>query len=190
MLKVAVTGGIGSGKSFVCRMLEERGVRIYDCDSAAKRIMASSADVRDALTRLLGAEVYAGGRLDKAVLAKYLLASDDNAQRINAIVHPAVAADFLSSGYQWMECAILFSSGFDRHVDRTVCVTAPLDVRVSRIMRRDGITRAKAEEWIGCQMPQEEVACRSDYIINNDGVQPLEPQVSRILNELNQITNQ
>lgn len=184
-MKVAVTGGIGSGKSFVCRIFEKRGIRIYDCDSAAKRIMSSSAAVRDALTSLLGFSVYVSGRLNKAVLAKYLLASDENAKRVNGIVHPAVADDFRTSGYTWMECAILFSSGFDRLVDKVVCVTAPREIRIKRIMERDGISREKAEAWIDCQMSQDIVVARSDYEIVNDGSRELEEQIDSILNELN-----
>lgn len=185
MLRTAITGGIGSGKSFVCRMLEQRGIRIYDCDRAAKRIMVSSKAVKDAITAHVGPEAYMDGRLNKAVMAKYLLASDENARRINSIVHPAVADDFMSSGFQWMECAILFSSGFNRYVDRVVCVTAPREVRIQRIMLRDGITREKAEEWIDCQMPQEEVVKRSGFVIENDGSRELEPQIDNIIKMLN-----
>lgn len=184
MTRVAVTGGIGSGKSFVCRKLGERGIKVYDCDSAAKRIMAASAEVRAALTKIVGAQAYDEGRLNKAVVAKYLLASDENAKRINGIVHPAVAADFMASGCVWMECAILFSSGFDRYVDKVVCVTAPRETRIKRIMERDGITEAKAAVWIDCQMPQEEVVRLSDFEIINDGVRPIEPQIDIILKNI------
>jgi len=184
MTKVAITGGIGSGKSFVCQRLEERGLRVYDCDKAAKRVMRESAAVKDALMRVIGSEAYSDGQLNKAVIAKYLLASEVNAARINSIVHPAVAADFKASGYSWMECAILFTSGFDRYVDKVICVTAPLETRVRRIMERDGITREKAAEWIERQMSQEETARRSDFVIENDGSRAVEPQIDTILNKL------
>lgn len=184
MIRVAITGGIGSGKSFVCRLLEKRGIRVYDCDSEAKRIMVSSADVREKLTRLIGKRTYIDGKLNKAVLAKYLLSSTDNANKINGIVHPVVAADFIASNYMWMECALLFSSGFNRYVDRVVCVSAPYEVRLRRIMQRDNITRAKASAWIDCQMPQEEVASLSDFVIVNDGVKQIEPQIEQILKNL------
>lgn len=184
MIRVAITGGIGSGKSFVCRLLEKRGIRVYDCDSEAKRIMVSSADVREKLTRLIGKRTYIDGKLNKAVLAKYLLSSKDNANKINGIVHPVVAADFIASNYMWMECALLFSSGFNRYVDRVVCVSAPYEVRLRRIMQRDNITRAKASAWIDCQMPQEEVASLSDFVIVNDGVKQIEPQIEQILKNL------
>ena len=181
MVKVAVTGGIGSGKSYVCRLIERRGIHVYDCDSAAKRIMASSDEIKVALCRVVGDDVLSEGRIDKAVLASYLLKSEKNAQQINRIVHPAVAEDFISSGYSWMECAILFSSGFDKLVDRVVCVTAPLEVRVDRIIRRDNISRDNALEWIGRQMPQEKVKTLSDYEIVNDGVMDVDIQIDKIL---------
>lgn len=181
MVKVAVTGGIGSGKSYVCRLIERRGIHVYDCDSAAKRIMASSDEIKVALCRVVGDDVLSEGRIDKAVLASYLLKSEKNAQQINRIVHPAVAEDFISSGYSWMECAILFSSGFDKLVDKVVCVTAPLEVRVDRIIRRDNISRDNALEWIGRQMPQEKVKTLSDYEIVNDGVLDVDIQIDKIL---------
>lgn len=181
MVKVAVTGGIGSGKSYVCRLIERRGIHVYDCDSAAKRIMASSDEIKVALCRVVGDDVLSEGRIDKAVLASYLLKSEKNAQQINRIVHPAVAEDFISSGYSWMECAILFSSGFDKLVDKVVCVTAPLEVRVDRIVRRDNISRDNALEWIGRQMPQEEVKTLSDYELVNDGVMDVDIQIDKIL---------
>lgn len=181
MVKVAVTGGIGSGKSYVCRLIERRGIHVYDCDSAAKRIMASSDEIKVALCRVVGDDVLSEGRIDKAVLASYLLKSEKNAQQINRIVHPAVAEDFISSGYSWMECAILFSSGFDKLVDKVVCVTAPLEVRVDRIVRRDNISRDNALEWIGRQMPQEKVKTLSDYEIVNDGVLDVDIQIDKIL---------
>lgn len=181
MVKVAVTGGIGSGKSYVCRLIGRRGIHVYDCDSAAKRIMASSDEIKAALCRVVGDDVLSEGRIDKAVLASYLLKSEKNAQQINRIVHPAVAEDFISSGYSWMECAILFSSGFDKLVDKVVCVTAPLEVRVDRIVRRDNISRDNALEWIGRQMPQEKVKTLSDYEIVNDGVLDVDIQIDKIL---------
>lgn len=183
-LKVAVTGGIGSGKSYVCGRLTAHGIRIYDCDSAAKRIISASPDIRAALTGLVGPDAYVGGQLNKAAVAAFLLASEDNAKAIDAIVHPAVARDFIESGIGWMECAILYESGFDRLVDRVVAVTAPRETRIGRIMRRDGISRDKAIEWMDRQMEQEEVARRADFVIENDGVRDLDRQIYELINKL------
>lgn len=181
---IAITGGIGSGKSYVCRLLGQHGVEVYDCDSAAKRLMRTSADLQARLTRLIGADTFIGGELNKAAIAAFMMKSDDNVKAVNAIVHPAVAEDFLSSGYTWMESAILYDSGFDRYADIVIAVTAPEETRVQRIIARDNITREKALEWIARQMPQEEVAGRADYVIVNDGVQDIGKQADRILTQI------
>lgn len=184
MVKVAVTGGIGSGKSYICSMLEERGIRIYSCDDAAKRLMATSDKIRAGLTALVGDNAYVDGWLNKPALTSFLLKSPENTEKINSIVHPAVAEDFMHSGYTWMECAILFTSGFDKLVDKAVCVTAPLEIRIKRVMNRDNISRQKACDWINRQMPQEEMAALSDYVIVNDGHSDIESQISEVLEAL------
>lgn len=186
---IAITGGIGSGKSYVCQLLEKHGIKVYDCDAAAKRLMRTSATLRQQLRQLVGPQVYRGCILQKRVLAEFLLASEANKQAVNEIVHPAVALDFIESDYQWLESAILFDSGFHRRVPFSfvVCVSAPEGVRVQRIMARDGISEAKALEWIHRQMPQEQVEAQSDFVIVNDGVAPLEPQVDKLIHQLDSL---
>lgn len=183
-MKYAITGGIGCGKSYVCKVLKsEYGIEVYDCDAAAKRLIRTSGEIKRQLTELIGEGTYTEqGELNKARVSEYLLQSPQNQQSINAIVHPAVAEDFKASGCEWMECAILFESGFDRLVDRVVCVTAPKEVRLSRIMQRDGISRERAQQWIDCQMDAAEVAQRSDIVIVNDGVNTLDKEIDRIIN--------
>ena len=151
-MKIAITGGIGSGKSYVCRLLADRGITVYDCDAAAKRLMHTSEALQHSLRQLVGADVYDGTQLQKAVLASYIR-------------------------------AILFDSQFDRRVsfDRVVCVSAPLEVRLARVMSRDGIGRAKALEWVGRQMSQDEVERRSDFVIVNDGSADLDSQLTQLL---------
>lgn len=186
---IAITGGIGSGKSYVCQLLEKHGIKVYDCDAAAKRLMRTSATLRQQLRQLVGPQVYRGCILQKRVLAEFLLASEANKQAVNEIVHPAVALDFIESDYQWLESAILFDSGFHRRVPFSfvVCVSAPEAVRVQRIMARDGISEAKALEWIHRQMPQEQVEGLSNFVIVNDGVVQLEPQVDHLIHQLDSL---
>lgn len=183
----AITGGIGSGKSYVCRILESRGISVYDCDAAAKRLMRTSEKLQQELRQLVGKDVYTSdGQLQKRVLADFLLTSEANKQALNDVIHPAVAEDFLSSGMTWLESAILFESGFDSRVsfDRIVCVSAPRDVRIQRIMRRDNITAEKAAEWIDTQMAQEEVERRSHFVIVNDGKSDIEQQVDNMISKI------
>ena len=183
---IAITGGIGSGKSFVCDILRRRGFGVYDCDAAAKRLMATDKDLQRELSQLVGNGVYSNGVLQKSVLAQFILESEDNKQAVNHIVHPAVAADYLSSGCQWLESAILFDANFDQRVtfDIIIGVVAPDEVRTERIMTRDGISREQALQWIGCQMPQETVARLCDYISSNGTGDDVEAQVEDICMKL------
>ena len=187
MMKIAITGGIGSGKSYVCRILEKHGIRVYDCDAGAKRLMRQDADLQAGLKKLVGEEVYsADGILQKPVLAQFILTGEANKQAVNDVVHPAVVRDFEKSDCSWLESAILFDSGFYRrtHFDFVVCVTAPIPVRIERIMQRDHISQQKAQQWIDAVMPQEELKARSDFEIVNDGVRNVEEQVVNLLNYL------
>lgn len=166
-MTIAITGGIGSGKSYICRMLAKHGIEVYDCDARAKQLMLSSPRLQLALNELVGEKVFDEGGFHKAILATFLLKSARNKQAVNDVVHPFVAEDFKKSGLKWLESAILFESNFHQriHIDKVVCVSAPIETRTERVMRRDGIPRQKAREWIEKQMPQEEIIARSDFNI-------------------------
>lgn len=178
-MKTGITGGIGSGKSYVCKRLEARGFKVYDCDAAAKRLIRTSSEIQEQLTQLIGSP------LNKAAMAKFLLESEANAKAIDAIVHPAVFRDFEESGMQWMESAILYESGISQLVDTVIVVTAPLEVRIGRVMQRDGITREKVLEWMQRQWPQEEICRRADFEVVNDGIADIDEQLDSILETLN-----
>lgn len=188
---IAITGGIGSGKSYVCRLLKEKGIMVYDCDKAAKRLMRTDRQLQRQLSQTVGRDVFPEGQLDKALLSRFIVASEENALAIDEIVHPAVARDFMASGLEWLESAILFESGFYTRVpfDYVVCVTAPLEVRIERVMNRDNLTRKKALEWIARQMSQEEKASRADFVVSNDGEADLAEQIESILETINKTKN-
>lgn len=184
-MKIGITGGIGSGKSYVCRLLEQRGYTVYDCDSAAKRLIRTSPFIRRRLTALIGPHTYlADGSLNKSAVAEYLLASEDHTHNIDRIVHPAVFRDFIQSGMEWMESAIIYESGIYRLVDRVIVVTAPEELRIQRVMARDEISREKVLEWMSRQLPQDEVRQRADFEIVNDGVSDLQQQLDTIIQEI------
>ena len=176
-MKVGITGGIGSGKSYVCKRLAKRGITVYDCDAAAKRLIRTSPTLQEQIISLVGS-------LDKAAMSRYLLASEANQQAMNAIIHPAVFRDFEARGIEWMESAILFESGARELVDKVVVVTAPQEVRIQRVMQRDGITREKALQWISCQWPQDEVKAHADYEIINDGQADIDSQIEKLIKNL------
>lgn len=186
MVKIGITGGIGSGKSHVSRLLTEHyGIPVYNTDSEAKRLMLSDEGIRRRLTALLGKEVYkSDGTLNKPLLANYLFADSCHAGQINAIVHPQVKADFLKwadlqTGCEIvaLESAILFESGFDNIVDKVVMVYAPVELRIRRVMLRDSTTEEKIRQRIVAQMDDKAKQDRSDFIIFNDGSRPLNLQL-------------
>ena len=185
-MKIGIAGGIGSGKSFVCQRIESLGFKVYDCDHAAKRLIQTSADIRTRLTSLIGPATYFDdGTLNKPEVARFLLASAQNAHAVDAIVHPAVFQDFLESGLQWMESALMFESGIYRYVDKVIAVVAPKEVRIQRVMQRDNISREKVLEWMDRQMDQEEIIRRADYIIVNDGEKDIDKQLNKIIKQCN-----
>ena len=185
-MKIGITGGIGSGKSYVCQRLTQRGYEVYDCDSAAKRLIRTSPDIRLKLTSLIGPGTYdADGLLNKAQVARFLLASEANAQAVDTIVHPAVFRDFEESGLEWMESAIMYESGIYRLVDKVIVVTAPRELRIRRVMERDGIPRGKVLEWMGRQLPQQEVIRRADFRLVNDGKHDIDIQLNKIIEQCN-----
>ena len=186
-----MTGGIGSGKSYISHILQEYGIPIYNTDDEAKRLMVSDEGIRRDLVALLGEEVYVQGTLNKSLLASYLFADAENASRINGIVHPRVKLDFCRWLEQHtdkeivgMECAILFEAGFDDAVDSVVMVYAPEALRVERAMKRDYATEAQIRARIAAQLDDEEKRKRADYVIYTDGSIPLDSQLSTLIAQL------
>ena len=186
-MRIAITGGIGSGKSYVSKLLADFGIVVYDCDDAAKRLIRTSPTLQASINETIGRDVFPNGQLDKTALSRYIVESENNTRKINSVVHPAVAEDFLKSGLEWLESAILFESGFYERVkfDYIVCVSSPLELRISRLMSRDNLSREKVMEWIGRQMPQEEKVNRADFEIINDGLTDLKSQIAELVNTVN-----
>lgn len=185
---LALTGGIGSGKSVVSRCLRSMGIPVYDCDREARRLNESHPVIRQQLTELVGNAVYdSEGRLDRAVLAGYLFADVDHARRVNAIIHPRVAEDFLhwkscqQGPWVAMESAILYESGFDCLADRVLMVYAPECVRLQRAMERDGVSAEAVRRRMRNQLPDEEKREKADFTLYNDGRMPVLPQILDIL---------
>lgn len=180
---IVLTGGIGTGKSYVATRLARRGIEVFDCDASAKRLMGSDPRLMADLTRLVGEDLYRGNLLDKAVMARFILESESNARAVSALVNPAVAADFRSSGLSWIESAIYWNNGFDRLVeaDAVIVVYAPEPVRIARIISRDHVTEERARQWIARQMPQSDMVARATDLIVNDGEIDVDPQIDRCL---------
>lgn len=190
MIRIGITGGIGSGKTYVAHLLADLGVPVYNSDIRAKQLTITDSDIRQGLVTLLGNQVYQGETLNKELLASYLFSSKEHAARVNAIIHPVVFRDFdrwceqIGVELVGLESAILFESGFDGRTDYVCVVSAPLELRVQRIMERDGLDRVSVEKRIRAQMDEREREERADYVIINDGICPLIPQLKKMLYEL------
>lgn len=186
MYKVGITGGIGSGKSTVCRMLVERGVALYDADSRAKKLMASSESLRRALIENFGAETFTAEGLNRAYLAAKVFNDAEQLRLLNSLVHPAVIADFEAwaeeqkGQYVVFESAILFEAGLENRVDSVVAVMAPESVRVERVMARDGHAREQVVARIKNQMSDDERSDRAKYSIVNIDIEDLEEDVEQL----------
>ena len=191
MIRIAITGGIGSGKSYVSDLLEKRGIPIYNADNESKRLTVSDVNIREGLIELLGEEVYQEGMLNKPLLASYLFASSENAAKVNGIIHPRVKADFLQwvdehrhVGVVGLEAAILYESGFDDVVDAVVMVYAPKSLRLQRAMKRDQASETQVRARMAAQMDDEEKRRRADYVVMNDGSISLEEQLDVLVEHL------
>ena len=188
MLKVGITGGIGSGKTHVCQLLETVGIPIFYSDIVGKEITNTNPKVRAAIIELLGEEAYKNDVLNAKFVASKAFDDKSLLEKINAIIHPVVFAAFEDWSMQFeghkivaLESAVLFESGFDKYIDKSIVVTAPLQVRINRIMKRDKLTYPEVEARIKNQLSDEEREARADFVIKNDGVEHLPSQLFAFL---------
>jgi len=176
---LGVTGGIGSGKSTACRILEERGARVFYADAEAKRLMQADDALRTAIAEAFGADTYdAEGTLNRARLAAVVFSDEEKLQQLNALVHPRVFEAFgqakeqaEAEGVELLvhEAALIFESGGDAHLDAVAVVDAPVDVRIRRVMARDGASEAEVHARMSHQLPPAELRQRADYVLDNGG---------------------
>ncbi len=190
-IKLAVTGGIGSGKSVVCHLLQVLGVPVYDCDARAKELMLSDDYLRRGLERMFGSECFTDeGKLNRKWLAERIFMDKDALRRMNELVHPCVKRDF----QEWaerqnteivaVESAILYESGLFEVVDKVMLVWADTETCINRINKRNGMTRTQILNRMANQMSVDELLVLADYSILNDGDTPVLPELMDILNEL------
>ena len=198
MLIIGITGGIGCGKSYVSAKMRLRGIPVYDSDTRAKLITATNPVIKMELSRLVGPSLYCSccGQFQKEVLSQFIFSNPENLAKVNAIIHPRVKEDFR----QWaasqkgkdfciLESAILFESGFESEADVKVCVDAPLELRIQRCIKRDNVAREDVIRRIENQMDQADKCSRADFVIVNDGVQALEPQIDALIEKCKKTSN-
>jgi dephospho-CoA kinase len=190
VLKIGVTGGIGSGKTSVCRVFNVLGVPVFSADKEAHLIMDNDQGVIVRIKKISGKNLYSEGVLDRAEMAKLIFNDSRLLQRVNGIVHPAVFEKFnkwqenQSVPYVILEAAILFESGASKLVDRTITVIAPLEERVKRVIRRNRLTYEQVMDRIRNQMDDESKIRLSDYVIMNSEQDMIIPEVLRIHSDI------
>lgn len=191
---IGITGGIGSGKSYISNLLRQKlDIPVYDCDAEAKRLTATDAEIRGKLIQLVGPEVFDGQELVRKRLADYLFADPEHASKVNAIIHPAVLEDFK----RWadrqqkpvvaLESAILFESGFNEYVDYVLFVDAPEEIRLKRAMQRDTAPEEKIRARMQMQHPELHRK-QADVIIDNSHADDTNLQ-ARLTEIIQRITN-
>lgn len=184
MLRIGITGGIGSGKTTVCKIFEVLQIPVFYADDAAKSVMHEDRQLIDALKAEFGHEIYTKNEsLDRKALANIVFNNEKALEKLNSLVHPAAIQAFADWGnaqdalYVIKEAAILFESGSDKDCDFTILVFTPEDLRIKRVMERDQVSEKEVRTRIDKQMPEEEKRRRADFIIMNDGKTALLPQV-------------
>lgn len=186
MFKVGITGGIGSGKSTVCRLFAARGVAVYDCDAAAKRLMAEDEALKGAIVARFGEACYCDGVLNRSYLAEQIFGSDEAREALNGLVHPAVIADFerwaeeQAGEYVVLESAILFEAGLEKHLDCVVAILAPKPLRLERAMKRDDAQREQIEARMATQLDDDTLCAKADLSLVNIFEEELEQQVQEL----------
>jgi dephospho-CoA kinase len=191
MIKVGVTGGIGSGKSLICQVFSHLGVPVYFADEAAKNLMDYDPGIKKGLTDVFGATIYAGGKLNRPKLAGLIFDDPKLLADVNRIVHPGVRHNFIewcssftSVPFVIQESAILFESNTFKLFDYIILVAAPEEMRIQRILNRPGMTREKILEIMKNQLPEGEKILRSHFVIKNDETTMILPLILSIYTEI------
>ena len=190
MKKIGITGGIGSGKTYVASVFQSLGIPIFNADIQAKKIMTSSRKLIKLLKEEFGNDIYKDSDLNKEKLASIVFSNSDKLQKLNSLVHPIVKEEFnnwckkQTSPYIIKEAAILFESNSHIGLDAVICVSAPLELRMKRLLNRDNYSEKEIKKRIENQISQEEKEKLSDYIIVNDEKELLLPKIIKIHKEL------
>ena len=186
MLKVGITGGIGSGKSVVCEVFKTLGIPVFNADDTARYLMENDEILIKGIRNLLGDEVYTNGKLDRKKVSAIVFLEPDKLKKLNALVHPATIQyskrwiDNQVTPYLIKEAAIFFETGSNKDMNAMIGVSAPTELRIRRAMERSGITREKVLTIMAQQMNEEEKMRRCDFVIINDDRTPVLPQVLKI----------
>lgn len=195
ILKLGVTGGIGSGKTSVCRVFSVLGIPVFSADNEAREVMDIDTSIMLRINTIAGKNLYSSGNLDRSELAKLIFNNSRLLEKVNSLVHPVVFSRFREwvkrqdAPYVIMEAAILFESGADKIVDRIMTVVAPVEQRIERVIRRNMLTSDQVMERMRNQLDDEIRIQRSDYVVRNSENDMIIPAILKIHGELLQQVN-
>ncbi len=196
MIKVGLTGGIGSGKTYIAEYFVKLGVPVYNSDTRGKILMDNDSTIKKQLISAFGEQTFTNNGLNRTYLAEIVFNDKKKLTTINNIVHPAVRSDFenwckTKSNYSYIiqEAAILIESEAYKNLDYLIVVTAPKEIRIERVMQRDKLSNKEVENRIANQLSDSERIKHADFIINNDGIKLVETQVEKINIEIKQNIN-
>jgi dephospho-CoA kinase len=186
MLRIGITGGIGSGKSTVSKIFEVLGIPVYYADDASKRLMNEDEALKEKLQSIFGNETYVDGQLNRAYLSSVVFNNEEKLLLLNSIIHPATIKDAeewmlrQTTPYAIKEAALIFESGSQEYLDKVIGVYAPAAVRIHRVMQRDKVTREEVQSRMNKQIDEDMKMRLCDYVITNDEQELLIPQVMKL----------
>ena len=186
MLKIGLTGGIGSGKTTVAQIFEVLGIPVYYADKEAKRLMTSNHQLKLELIKSFGAEIYENGKLKSALLASIVFTDSQKLNLLNSLVHPATLLDAKewmekqTTPYSIKEAALIFEAGASEKLDFIIGVSAPEHIRIKRVMERDGISKKDVEKRLSNQLDENEKIKRCHFVVVNDEKELLTPQILKL----------
>jgi dephospho-CoA kinase len=191
MKVLGLTGGIGSGKTVVAELLQVLGVPVYDSDNRSKMLCNTDENLKNGLVGLFGPELYVDGKLNRQRMAERIFGDEMALKAVNALIHPAVVRDFVAWGNEHarypiivMETAILFEAGLENLFDKVITVTAPEDLRLERVCKRNAQDPESVRARMSSQMPEPERVKKSDFVVVNDDRRAVLPQVIELLKSL------
>lgn len=186
MLKIGITGGIGSGKSMVAKVFEHLGIPVYNADTAAKSLMENDPALRASITELFGPDAFLNGTLNRSYISSLVFKDRSKLEALNALVHPAT----IRFGKEWMssqttpyaikEAALIFESGTQNELDYVIGVYAPQALRIHRVMQRDNLTREQVLQRMANQIDESVKMKLCDFVVVNDDQQLVLPQVLKL----------
>ena len=187
MIKIGITGGIGSGKSVICRIFSVLGIPVYDADREAKNLANTDSNIREQLISVAGPDVYSADGLNRPYLSELIFNDSQMLDKVNRIIHPRVAVHYLNwtrqhenYPYTIHESALIFESGLEGVFDKIIVVSAPENLRMRRVLSRSNMTMDKFHRIIQSQLPENEISGKADYVIVNDEKSLLLPDVLKL----------